>query len=279
VGGAAARGEPRSFVTAPTNAELLDVAREAATVAGALLLERFATGATGEVWTKSSPTDPASEADTASEVAIRNVLGERRPDDAVVGEEGADVQGRSGLRWVVDPLDGTVNYLYGLPAWTVTLACQDGAGETLAGVVYDPGRGELFAATADGPWTRNGEELPPRPRATELSQALVGTGFGYAVERRAREGEIAARVLSVARDLRRIGSAALDLAWTACGRLDAFYERGLNPWDAAAGMLICARAGLEVRALPAAEGLPAGVLVAPAAIADELETVVRPSGR
>ena len=279
MGGAAARGEPRSFVTAPTNAELLDVAREAATVAGALLLERFATGATGEVWTKSSPTDPASEADTASEAAIRNVLGERRPDDAVVGEEGADVEGRSGLRWVVDPLDGTVNYLYGLPAWTVTLACQDGAGETLAGVVYDPGRGELFAATADGPWTRNGEELPPRPRATELSQALVGTGFGYAVERRAREGEIAARVLSVARDLRRIGSAALDLAWTACGRLDAFYERGLNPWDAAAGMLICARAGLEVRSLPAAEGLPAGVLVAPAAIADELETVVRPSGR
>ena len=105
----------------------------------------------------------------------------------------------------------------------------------------------------------NGEELSPRPRATELSYALVGTGFGYAVERRAREGEIAARVLSVARDLRRIGSAALDLAWTACGRLDAFYERGLNPWDAAAGMLICARAGLEVRSLPAAEGLPAGV--------------------
>jgi myo-inositol-1(or 4)-monophosphatase len=266
-------------VTAPTNAELLDVAREAATVAGALLLERFATGATGEVWTKSSPTDPASEADTASEAAIRKVLGERRPDDAVVGEEGADVEGRSGLRWVVDPLDGTVNYLYGLPAWTVTLACQDGAGETRAGVVYDPGRGELFAATADGPWTRNGGELSPRPRATELSQALVGTGFGYAVERRAREGEIAARVLSVARDLRRIGSAALDLAWTACGRLDAFYERGLHPWDAAAGMLICARAGLEVRALTAAEGLPAGVLVAPAAIADELETVVRPSGR
>jgi len=115
--------------------------------------------------------------------------------------------------------------------------------------------------------------------AKSVSQALVGTGFGYAVERRAREGEIAARVLSVARDLRRIGSAALDLAWTACGRLDAFYERGLNPWDAAAGMLICARAGLEVRALPAAEGLPAGVLVAPASIADDLEAVVRPSGR
>ena len=216
------------------------------------------------MWTKSSPTDPASEADTASETVIRRVLGERRPDDAVVGEEGEDVEGRSGLRWVVDPLDGTVNYLYGLPAWTVTLACQDGAKETLAGVVFDPVREELFAATADGPWTRNGEELSPRPRATELSQALVGTGFGYAVERRAREGEIAARVLSVARDLRRIGSAALDLAWTACGRLDAFYERGLNPWDAAAGMLICARAGLEVRSLPAVEGLPAGVLVAPA---------------
>ena len=266
-------------MTLPATSELLDVACSAASVAGALLLDRFTAGAAGAVRTKSSPTDPVSEADTAAEAAIRDVLAARRPDDGVVGEEGDDVQGRSGLRWVVDPLDGTVNYLYGLPAWTVTLACQDASGATLAGVVFDPGRDELFAAVADGPWTRNGEALTPRPRATSLAQALVGTGFGYAVERRAREGEIAARVLTVARDLRRTGSAALDLAWTACGRIDAFYERGLNPWDAAAGMLICARAGLEVRSLPAEGGLPPGVLVAPEAIADELEAVVRPSGR
>jgi myo-inositol-1(or 4)-monophosphatase len=258
-----------------TTSELLDVARAAAEVAGALLLERFAAGAAGAVTTKSSPTDPVSEADEAAERAIREVLASRRPDDAVVGEEGDDVEGRSGLRWVVDPLDGTVNYLYGFPVWTVTMACQDASsGETLAGVVFDPGRSELFAATADGPWTRNGAVLSVPERATSLAKALVGTGFGYSSQRRAREGEIAARVLTVARDLRRTGSAAMDLAWTACGRLDAFYERGLNPWDAAAGMLICARAGLEVRTLAPREGLPGGVLVAPAAIADELEAVV-----
>jgi len=255
-----------------SEAELLDVARSAASVAGALLLERFRAGSTGAVRTKSSPTDPVSEADTAAELAIRDVLADRRPDDGILGEEGDEVESRSGLRWVVDPLDGTVNFLYGQPTWTVTLACQD-AGRTLAGVVFDPGRGELFAATASGPAMRDGAELAPA-RASSLDQALVGTGFGYSAQRRAREGEIAARVLTVARDLRRTGSAAMDLAWTACGRLDAFYERGLNAWDAAAGMLICERAGLVVRTLPAGDGLPPGVLAAPAAIADELEAVV-----
>jgi myo-inositol-1(or 4)-monophosphatase len=171
-----------------------------------------------------------------------------------------------------------VNYLYGLPAWTVTLACQRGASETLAGVVLDPVRDELFAATADGLAFRQSAgdrlELSP-PRATSLDQALVATGFGYSPEQRERQGEVAVRVLRAARDLRRIGSAAMDLAWTACGRLDAFYERGLNPWDAAAGMLICARAGLEVRTLAPSDGLPAGVVAAPAAFADELEALVR----
>jgi myo-inositol-1(or 4)-monophosphatase len=251
---------------------MLDVAREAAWAAGALLLERFEAGRAGSVATKSSPTDPVSEADRAAEEAIRGVLAARRPDDAVVGEEGLDVTGSSGLRWVVDPLDGTVNFLYGLPAWTVTLACQDDSG-TLAGVVFDPVRGETFAATADGPATVN--EAPVRPSSvSELSQALVATGFGYDAERRVVQGAVAVRVLGAARDLRRIGSAAMDLAWTACGRLDAFYERGLNPWDAAAGMLICARAGLEVRSLRPADGLPGGVLAAPAAFVGELEALV-----
>jgi myo-inositol-1(or 4)-monophosphatase len=269
-------GDRLSSASGSATPELLDVARAAAEVAGALLLERFAAGAAGAVTMKSSPIDPVSEADEAAERAIREVLAARRPEDAVVGEEGVDVEGRSGLRWVVDPLDGTVNYLYGLPAWTVTMACQDASsGDTLAGVVFDPNRNELFAATSDGPWTRNGASVSVPERASSLAQALVGTGFGYRRERRAREGEIAARVLTVARDLRRIGSAAMDLAWTAFGRLDAFYERGLNPWDAAAGVLICARAGLEVRTLAPREGLPGGVLVAPAAIADELEAVVR----
>jgi myo-inositol-1(or 4)-monophosphatase len=265
------------------SAELLDVAREAAWAAGALLLERFEEGpaGAGAIATKSSPTDPVSEADRAAEQAIRDVLAARRPDDAVVGEEGADVAGTTGLRWVVDPLDGTVNYLYGLPAWTVTLACQrdaatlveEGEAVTLAGVVFDPVRDETFVATHDGPATVNGDPVRPSSCA-ELSKALVATGFGYDAERRVRQGAVAVRVLGAARDLRRIGSAALDLAWTACGRVDAFYERGLNPWDAAAGTLICARAGLEVRDLEPAAGLPGGVLAAPAPIADSLTALV-----
>lgn len=266
-------------------AELLDVALEAARLAGGLLLDRSASDAAEAVTMKSSPTDPVSEADTASERAIRSLLASRRPDDGILGEEGGDVESRSGLRWVVDPLDGTVNFLYGFPVWSVTLACQKvgegglagsgplGGGRTLAGVVFDPLRGETFAATASGAATRDGVELAPE-RATSLAQALVGTGFGYAAERRVREGSIATRVLAVARDLRRTGSAALDLAWTACGRLDAFYERGLNPWDAAAGALICAQTGLEVRPLEPQDGLPPGMLVAPPAIADELAAVV-----
>jgi len=144
--------------------------------------------------------------------------------------------------------------------------------------VLDPVRDELFAATAEGPAVRQSAgdrfELSP-PRTTSLDQALVATGFGYSPEQRVRQGEVAVRVLRAARDLRRIGSAAMDLAWTACGRLDAFYERGLNPWDAAAGMLICARAGLDVRTLAPSDVLPAGVLAAPAAFADELEALVR----
>jgi myo-inositol-1(or 4)-monophosphatase len=253
--------------------ELLAVAEEAATAAGALLLERFERGEAGATHTKSSPTDLVSEADTDAERVIRDVLARRRPDDAVVGEEGDDQAGTSGLRWFVDPLDGTINFLYGLPAWTVTLACQDASGQTLAGVVFDPVRGELFAATAEGPPLRNREVVAPAG-AESLDQALVATGFGYSPERRQRQGEVAVRVLAAARDLRRIGSAAMDLAWTACGRLDAFYERGLNPWDAAAGMLICARAGLEVRSLRPADGLPGGVLAAPAAFVGELEALV-----
>jgi myo-inositol-1(or 4)-monophosphatase len=166
--------------------ELLAVAAEAAWAAGELLLDRFQAGTPGAVTMKSSPTDPVSEADRAAEQAIRNVLAARRPGDAVVGEEGADVAGDSGLRWVVDPLDGTVNYLYGLPAWTVTLACQRDSSQTLAGVVLDPVRDELFTATAEGPAFRQSAgdrlELSP-PRATSLDQALVATCGGSARRR------------------------------------------------------------------------------------------------
>jgi myo-inositol-1(or 4)-monophosphatase len=248
------------------HAELLDIATEAARTAGALLVERFGTELV--VTTKSTPTDVVSEADLAAERAIRDVLRRRTPDDAVMGEEGDDSAGTSGRRWIVDPLDGTVNFLYGLPQWCVSVAC-----EGLAGVVFDPVRDELFAATADGPATLNGAPLVvDGPR--ELSQTLVATGFGYDTERRRLQAEVVSRVLPQARDIRRGGAAALDLAWAAAGRVDAYYERGVNPWDVAAGELICARAGLHVERLEPLGGLPWGVLVAPPAVAGALRALV-----
>jgi myo-inositol-1(or 4)-monophosphatase len=247
--------------------ELLDIAEEAARTAGALLLERF--GRERVLATKSSPTDVVSEADLAAERAIRAVLARRAPDDAVMGEEGEDVCGTSGRRWIVDPLDGTVNYLYGLPQWCVSIAC-----EGRAGVIFDPLRDELFAATADGPATLDGRELRRDDAPADLAGALVATGFGYDRDRRALQAEVVTRVLPRARDIRRGGAAALDLAWCAAGRLDAYYERGVNPWDVAAGELICARAGLHAERLEPVGALPWGVLVAPPAIAGELRDLV-----
>jgi myo-inositol-1(or 4)-monophosphatase len=254
------------------SAALLEVAVEAAEAAAAELVRHAAAGV-GLLATKSSATDPVTEADHAAERAIRAVLAARRPDDAIVGEEGDDVTGTSGLRWVVDPLDGTVNFLYGHPQWCVSVACEDEAGTGRAGVVLDPLRGERFVV-ADGVPARV-DGAPLRASACDrLDRALVATGFGYDAEVRRAQARIAARVLPVVRDLRRAGSAALDLAWTAAGRHDAYFERGVKAWDVAAGLQLCAAAGLAVRELPGIDGLPAGVLVAPPAIADDLLELV-----
>jgi myo-inositol-1(or 4)-monophosphatase len=250
--------------------DLLVAAEAAARAAGALLLERFEAGreAAGAISSKSTPTDLVSEADLAAEAAIRAVLHEQRPDDAIVGEEGEDVAGTSGLRWIVDPLDGTINFLYGIPLWCVSVACE---GE--AGVVYDANREELFAVRRGEPPTLNGAPLAERGQ-TPLHYALVATGFGYDAAVRERQAVVVSRVLPRVRDIRRGGSAALDLAWTAAGRFDAYFERGVKPWDVAAGTLICEAAGLDVRTLEARDGDAAGVLAAPAAIADELAGLV-----
>ena len=254
--------------------ELLSIAEDAARAAGAVLLERFG-GPRREVRSKSTPTDLVSEADLEAERALRGFLAAQRPDDAVLGEEGGDRgAGTSGVRWIVDPLDGTVNFLFGIPQWAVSVACADGDG-LVAGVVLDPLRDEIFAATRDGPATRDGEPVDASSRG-DLATAMVGTGFAYDAEVRVAQAEVAARVLPRVRDLRRMGSAALDLAWTACGRYDAYYERGLQPWDRAAGELMCARAGLELRELRAHGALPAGLLVAPAALAGPLGDLVGP---
>jgi myo-inositol-1(or 4)-monophosphatase len=253
--------------------ELLAFAEDIARAAGEVLLERF--GRPGrDVQAKSSPTDLVSEADLAAERTLRELLARHRPGDAVLGEEGGqDERGETELRWVVDPLDGTVNFLFGIPQWAVSVACED-AEATLVGVVHDPLRGETFAARRDGPATLDGTAIAGSGR-DDLATALVATGFAYDASIRAGQAEVAARVLPRVRDLRRMGSAALDLAWTAAGRYDAYYERALNPWDLAAGGLICRRAGLDVRPLPATGSLPAGLLAAPPALAEPLLELVR----
>jgi myo-inositol-1(or 4)-monophosphatase len=251
-----------------TTGELRALAEAVAREAGALLRGAFA-GPELRISAKSTPTDLVSEADHAAERLIRERLSAARPDDAVLGEEGGHRDGTSGVRWIVDPLDGTVNFLFGIPQWAVSIACEDADG-MLIGVVYDPQRDELFSAERGSPPTLDGRIITPSTKE-DMATALVGTGFGYDAEVRRAQAEVAARLLPEVRDLRRFGAAAIDLAWTACGRLDAYYEHGLNPWDLAAGGLICECAGLTVKPLEPVGPSAPGVLVAPAALAAALE--------
>ena len=255
-------------------AELLALASEAARAGAAELSRRFGHQARG-VQTKTTPTDPVSEADVAAESAIREVLARRRPGDAILAEEGGltgDTSDVGAIRWVVDPLDGTVNFLFGIPAFCVSIAAQSDS-ELVAGVVLDPVRDESFTATRSGPALLNGAAIRGSDRG-ELGRALVATGFGYDARVRERQAAVVARVLPRVRDIRRVGAAALDLAWCACGRFDAYYERGVQPWDVAAGSLIAERAGLAVRTLPPTAEDAAGIVVAPAGVIDELVGLV-----
>ncbi|MFZ0378813.1 MAG: inositol monophosphatase family protein [Solirubrobacteraceae bacterium] len=258
-------------MTADDELALLAVARDAADAAAVELRERFGGQARG-VRTKSTPTDLVSDADLAAERAIRAVLAERRPGDAILAEEGGETAGGD-VRWVVDPLDGTINYLFGLPAFAVSVACEDASG-TIAGVVLDPSREERFEATRSGPPTLNGVPFEAPDRADSLGVAMVATGFGYDRAVRARQADILLKLLPRVRDIRRVGAAALDLCWAACGRVDAYYERGVNAWDVAAGGLIASRAGLVVRDLAATGEDPAGTVAAPAALIDELMALI-----
>ncbi|GCD42477.1 inositol monophosphatase family protein [Streptomyces paromomycinus] len=231
----------------PLQDELLGLALEAARRAGELLRDGRPADL-GVAATKSSPIDVVTEMDIASEKLITGFLAEHRPDDGFLGEEGASVAGSSGVRWVIDPVDGTVNYLYGLPSWAVSIAAEKD-GEAVVGVVAAPMRGETYHAVLGGGAFRNGEPVRCRP-APPLSQALIGTGFAYLSERRAAQAEVLRTLLPQVRDIRRGGSAAIDLCDVACGRLDGYYERGLNPWDMAAGALIAREAGAPTGGRP-----------------------------
>lgn len=241
--------------------ELLELALAAALPAGTLLLERFREPATG-LSAKTSRTDLVSDADRAAEQLIAGAILGARPGDALVAEEGAAADGGSGVRWFVDPLDGTINFLWGVPHWCVSVAAYDGDG-ALAGVVHDPSRGETFTAVRGGGARLDGTPIAVRP-PTPVSEALVATGFEYTAEARARQARLLATVLPAVRDVRRFGAAALDLCWVAAGRFDGYFETGLKAWDRAAGEMIVREAGGAVEDM-ALDGVIAGH---PAVVAD-----------
>jgi myo-inositol-1(or 4)-monophosphatase len=235
----------------PDLTSLLALATDVAREAGALALRMRRS--VEVVDAKSSPTDVVTAADRAVEDLVREALRETRPDDGLLGEEGGSQGGSSGLRWVVDPIDGTVNYLYGIPQWAVSIAVEDDKGSAV-GVVYDPAKRELWQAVRGEGATLDGATLRCST-VDDLSMALVGTGFGYESERRAVQSRVLPDLLPAVRDIRRLGSGALDLCSVAAGRLDAYYEQGLSPWDLSAGGLIAREAGALVTGL---RGEPAG---------------------
>ena len=230
--------------------DLLALARSVAEEAAALIRLRRAGGvAVADV--KSSPVDVVTEVDREAESLIRRRLAEARPDDGFLGEESGAADGSSGLTWVVDPIDGTVNFLYGIPHYAVSIAVVEGEPDpqrwrALAGCVVNAGTGEVFEATAGGGAFLDGERLTVA-EPVDLSQALVATGFAYDAAVRAEQGALVASLVSRVRDIRRMGTASLDLCAVAAGRMDAYVERTLKPWDHAAGALIAAEAGALVK--------------------------------
>ncbi|MDQ1373345.1 MAG: monophosphatase [Actinomycetota bacterium] len=227
----------------PDRDALLRLAIDAAEGAGALL-QGAVHDARTSVEHKSSATDMVTEMDQAAEAFIVSTVRAARPDDGVLGEEGSNEAGTSGVRWIIDPLDGTTNYVYGFPAYAVSVAVEVD-GEVAVAAVHDPSHSETFTAIRGrGAWC-NGRRLhvggPPA-----VATALVATGFSYLPERRAWQADVVARLMSAVRDIRRAGAASLDLCWVAAGRVDIFFERGLQPWDYSAGALIASEAGAVV---------------------------------
>ncbi len=232
-------------MTRPDADAYLATAVDLARRAGALALE-MRDGITTDA-TKTSPTDVVTAADRAVEQLLAEGVHAAHPHDGLIGEEGASQPGSTGVRWVVDPIDGTVNYLYGLPQWAISIGVEDAEG-AFAGVVLDPSKNELFTAVRGGGAFLNGVALHCSP-VTDLSQALVGTGFGYDARRRVVQAAILPDLLTKVRDIRRLGACALDLCWVAAGRLEAYYEQSTQEWDRSAGGLVAAEAGARVGGL------------------------------
>jgi myo-inositol-1(or 4)-monophosphatase len=249
--------------------------------AGELVRERSLT-AVAVASTKSSVNDVVTAVDREVEELLRARIAAERPGDAVLGEEQGAVAGTTGLTWVVDPIDGTVNFLYGIPSYSVSVAVVAGEPDPrywtpLAGCVHAVSTGTTWTAGLGRGAFRDGERLRIKD-APPLGQALVSTGFGYTEERRREQAAVLARLLPQVRDIRRIGSAAIDLCLVAEGRLDAHYERGLNPWDVAAGTLVVTEAGGTVQGLAGAPASQAMTVAGPAALVAELGAALEAAG-
>ncbi|MEU6136293.1 inositol monophosphatase family protein [Nocardioides sp. NPDC047086] len=269
---------PAPVQPAPKPGDLLALAVATARAAAELVRERAA-GVVEVAATKSTATDVVTEADRDTEALIRRLISQERPEDAFFGEEGEETAGTSGVRWIVDPIDGTVNFLYGLASYAVSIAAEyDGA--VVAGAVVDVPRGTLYAAfrQPDGSAAavKNGEPIGVR-RPAELGQRLIATGFSYDAELRRVQAEALVRFLPVVRDVRRIGSAALDICGVAEGTLDGYLEEGLHLWDHAAAGLVAEAAGARWEATTGVGGRRF-VIVAPAHGYDELRKAAVQAG-
>ena len=265
---------PEGFDDLPDRATLLGTAKQVALTAAELVRE----GARRTVvvsGTKSSPVDVVTEVDKDAERLIYDRLMALRPRDGFLGEEGARSSSQSGVSWLVDPIDGTVNFVYGIPQYAVSIAAlvED---RPVAGVVVDVARGEVFEATLGGGARCDGREIVVRA-PVPLEQRLVLTGFNYVADVRARQADAAARMLRVVRDIRRLGSAALDLCAVGAGRADGYVEEGLHPWDGAAGGLVATEAGAALATRPGVGGTDC-VICAPAAAFDDFVGLVERCG-
>jgi myo-inositol-1(or 4)-monophosphatase len=254
--------------------ELLELAVHTARDAGRMIQSSAARGVTVAA-TKSSDVDVVTESDRSAERLIRRALLDARPDDAVIGEEGDDEPGSSGVRWIVDPIDGTVNFLYGIPQYAVSIAAEL-EGEVVAGVVLNAATGKEYTATLGGPAQRDG--VPIRVRAVvPLAERLIGTGFSYEARQREIQAAALLRLLPRIRDIRRLGSCSLDLCAVAQGSLDGYLEEGVNLWDHAAGGLVARAAGARVETDRGVGGRPI-VIAAPAEGFDEFRTAISEAG-
>lgn len=257
-------------------AQLRRIAEELAVRAGDSIFEARRNGV-GSVDTKSSPTDMVTEHDRASEALIVGAIRAQRPDDAIIGEEGTADVGTSGVQWLIDPIDGTTNFLYGLPGYAVSIAAADEHGP-LAGAVHVPATGELFSAARGEGATLDGATIRCSATAA-LNQALVATGFNYGREMRMAQAARLAQMIGEIRDIRRIGAAAADLCYVAAGRVDAYFEEGLGAWDLAAGVLIAGEAGCVTGDFAGNAVRPAEVLVANPSLFEPLRALINAASR